>query len=391
MNKMFRLFTFFLFTLNISAKLFADSTLPPQEELLTYVDNNDEDSCYEDSCYSDNSSFFIRADVLYWRAAQEGLDLLVSGLASDSLSSRSGLVPPIITIATRADNDSRERFKSDWRGGYRLGIGGSLCSGWVLSADWSHYRGKARTNPSAPPGEPFPFIINPDLIEQIVADTRLEARGLWNLKYDVLDFLIRTPTYCAIPCFSWNVFGGLKAASIQQGVEVNINSIEHFTIINQGVINDLERITNSIISHHRTNSRFLGPEIGFHLNFNLGYNFSFYGDLAGSLLYGRFNNKTTENGTLIVHNGSPANPDGQVTTTTSVSRFRRRDNMSRYVLDYAIGVSWMHQFSDLRHFSEPVLVAKLGWEHHQWSDIDRISTGGDLYLSGCVLSAQLFF
>lgn len=304
------------------------------------------------------SGFFVKAEGLYWRAAQEGLSFFIQTNVSE-LSSFDNLF--------FNDNKGKtHKFHFDWNGGYRVGLGYSFCGGWTLAADWTQFQGSGRGSGKQPGAK---------------------ASARWKLDYDILDILLRSPYYCPSACFSWNLFGGVRGAWIDQTIDSK-NQNETLSTSNFSGVLSSSITTGSTKGKTTTELSGFGPELGINLDLNLGCGFSLYGNLGGALLFAHYKTKESfpTNSSTIATSST-----GQITTNTSsiTSDFKKSDNGCQTVIDLGLGISWQYQACCYNR--NWTFILGLGLEHHQWFDQIPLTASGDLCLDGATLSASVMF
>ena len=335
----------------------------------THAEANDTVS--NDSCCPCDSScqelgFFTHADFLYLKSHQGGLEYQIG---TDVFSSEFTTDP---SSSVFTSNNKFQELKSDWRGGYRVGLGYRFCCEWTALADWTHYEGHAHGSGK---------------------QSGLKSSGHWTVHYDVLDILAQSPTYCACSSMSWNYFGGLKAADIDQKVKAHNQILS--TTSTDGQAPTLT--TTAYTLSERSDFDGIGPQIGLKGDWDIGCGFSLYGNAAGSLVFGSYDAKLRSSG----QNTSVLGLD-DVDDNSFTFKSKSRDRLCDPVVDLGLGVSYQKSLCYCGH--EASLMLKLGWEHHQWFNHNKMqadgsasfygqagSNYGDLCLDGATLSAALFF
>lgn len=352
------------------------------------------------SC-SNDQRYFIKLDALYWIAHQEGIDTFINGFTTQQVSTTYDsytvndsniLIPEKKSFSKYKANQQHQRFHFDWRGGYRLGLGYNFCEGWVAAADWTHYQGHAHGHQSPPNGcKYFPGV--PEQWEdfgysETVSESKNKTSGHWKLDYDVLDFTLNSPMYCAASCLSWNFFGGIKVAFIDQKIHLDYDYYSK-SASKYPSSSDFSKQFSLEKEKYKTDFYAVGPEIGLNFGWNVGCGLSLYGNASGALVYAHFKNKLKSK----LHSSSISASFPVETSSVSKSHYdahsRNSDYVCRPVLDLGLGISWLKQFCYCDR--ETTVALKLGWEHHQWFDQDQLGNGGDLYLDGFTLSSTVFF
>lgn len=326
------------------------------DNLSSNIDHSCQPFCNEYYPCCDEEQFLFKVDALYWRAHQEGLqDFIVTQIDNTLVE-----VDIVNFAAVNTTNQSfkRSKFNSDWRGGYRLGLGYNLC-GWTMALDWTHYRGNAHGH-----GKEGDF----------------RRSGHWKLDYDVVDFIVGTPNYCLGSCFNWNAFGGIRSARINQNMRTHTEDFSNIVVTTVNTV--ITRTFTATSAHYREHYNGVGPELGFNAEWNLGCGFSLCANATGAIVFGRFHvNSTVDTATAAT---------GPVTSFSANASFNSyHDRIWEPVVDLGLGVCWQRHFCYCNY--EADLLFKLGWEHHQWFHQGHIGGNEDLYLDGLTFSTSLLY
>ncbi len=266
---------------------------------------------------------FIKGDLLYLRAFQEGIsdpwDAVLT--IEDSHS-------PCSTT-TKIGKGKSPHFK--WDLGFRVGAGITLqdCD-WNIAAFWTHFsphRSKHCANIAS-----------------------------WKVDYDTVDLLVGYK--CQFnECFTLDAFGGLRSARINQHLHGNF-------------------VNRSIHEHHNSNSIFflkrhdkqdfegLGFLFGLVGKFDLGCGFTAY--LEGDA------------GTIVGHRRQKSFiASGSKNCTKNVSTYKHRQKACPYYLESSIGILWEMCLGEGIN-----LIVDLGYESHNYLNFGRIIETGNLYIHG---------
>ncbi len=188
----------------------------------------------EPVCCDSNGKGFISADLLYWRAFEDGLEVCLPSEVTNTVTSAG-------EVTSKSIGKTRNPH-FQWDPGFRIGAGYGLdCYNWDLEIFWSHLHSHTKSHGSR-----------------------------WNLNFDVID-LITSYDYDANCYFKITPFLGLRTAFIDQK-------------LHQG-----ERSSN--FSSARQNFSGLGPLIGLTAEWEIGCGFNVYASISGSWLYGNFDVK----------------------------------------------------------------------------------------------------
>ncbi len=303
-------------------------------------------------------NFFLEADFLYWKMRQQGLNVISRTGKSQGATIADD--PNSVDVSQSKDQFHQVHF--DWEPGFRVGAGYNFkdCR-WAVSAFWTHLHGKGSSSHS-------------------------HAKTHWSSNYNVLDLLVTGRPFHLGSSFTWNAFGGVKAAKIHQRFRASSTasrrSVNPFSTQNLTL--------GSTDSNNKFHTDFLGigPEIGINGSWGLGKGFSVYADADGAILYSHYRAKFTDefdDATTFLFDVSP-------TTTSeflSENVARATTNTCQAVIDLGLGFSWQ-RYTCLCHHTVGWVV-KLGWEHTQWFDFGPLGGSDDLTLDGLVVSGQIQF
>ncbi len=181
--------------------------------------------CSEPTCCTPCGDWIVTADLLYWRALQNGLEC--------------GCAPKI---------------KNNWDFGYRIGLEyDRVCKGWNIGTYWTHFHNNYKHK------------------------SQNDNFTHWNLKYDTIDIIFGYEV-SNDSCFSYTPLIGLRAA------RVNENLTAHFNGCNCDSFD-----SNSVTDQdHKQKFCGIGPEIGIDADYSLGCGFSLFGRVGAGILYGKF-------------------------------------------------------------------------------------------------------
>jgi len=262
-----------------------------------------------------SKSLHLNVDLLYWTSNQEGVEKYLS-----------------TTVTSPVDESSVRKFKSmdfDWRPGFRIGLGYLMSCGWDASSQWTHYQGHAHGHASRP----------------IEGDPDLHTSGHWNLNYNVLDTVLKTPWYCINSCFTINYIAGLRAASIHQ----KMKALAEY---------ELPVESGSTAANTLLNARFhgIGPLLGVTGDWAVRNGFSLYGDAKAALLFSYF--KVNQSVHFL-----------DTVADNELSSDHSKSHVCQVALDLGAGIRWNRPLCLCGH--ETDLQLKLGWEHTQWFNFNQ--------------------
>lgn len=293
-----------------------------------------EQPCYQAPCCPPScNKWIVSADLLYWRASEQGLICECdSADIVDSIDANGRTVSSLTT-----DDDD---FHDKWDLGYRVGLGyenGANC--WDAAVLWTHYHQNSKRKHGC------------------------ENHARWKLDVNVVD-VIGGRSFSMGSCFSVNPYAGLRGAWIQQKVH------GHF-------VNSEDTIGGEILTTADENRKQdfwgVGPEIGVEADWGLGRCFSLYGGAAAALLYGRYEVKFDSEEVL--------------SAVTFIDHGKHRHFCAcQSVIDAALGVRWHKSFCN-----NWAVSLSLGWEHHRYFDFNQFGSSDDLCLDGLVFSGAIQF
>lgn len=295
----------------------------------------DATTCIENPCCSPCQPLrghgFIGAELLYWRAFQDGLDICTPTDVSDTVLSDGRIIS---TFKGKGKDPSFE-----WNPGFRIGAGYEFaCSNWDVGALWTHFNSKAHRS-------------LPD-----------ENRFRWHINLDVIDLLVAYQSDFN-SCFSLRPYLGVRVARIDQKLL-------------QGGVRDSITFATASENLFGTNNKHkftgVGPLFGLEVDLQVTCGFSLYANGTVSWLYGRNDVRLTNS-----------------TATVDVIDFCSIRNKTRSTLmaaDASFGIRWQTCFCNDKQF-----FLQLGYEHHRYFDYSRMGQCGDLSFDGLSLGGGIGF
>lgn len=283
-------------------------------------------SCEENTCCNpcpqQCGHGFISADLLYWRAQQDGLDTCIPTNSSDTVLADGRIISTF-------EGESRDpKFK--WDPGFRIGAGYEFaCSNWEIGAFWTHFNSKAHGSQD-------------------------RQNGLrWNIHLDVADLLMAY-RYDCYSCFTFRPYVGIRFARLDQKLRIGDSpDATTFAVFDDNLV--------GVDNKHKFTG--FGPLAGLEIDVKVCGGFSVYVNGAVSWLYGRNDVRLTNS-----------------TSTVDVIDFchiNKKTNSTLLAADAGIGVRWMTCFCTNKQF-----FLELGYEHHSFFDFNRIGDCGDLNFDG---------
>lgn len=347
-----------------------------------------------DACCCDQGEFIIHVAGLYWKSNQDGMEFAIQNNVANSQYQG---------VLVDADYIN-PNFKWNW--GFKVGIGyNSIHDGWDLDLLWTHYRGKANRKIEAEPTDNrtlLPLwsayaIPTPGTSQGILQASDIESS--WRLRLDMIDLELGREFWTS-KNLSLRPHIGLRGAWIMQDYDLThlggswANAFSVFDYTNEV---DLDNNFKGVGIRGGLNSEWV-------LSCGCGpcpSQWSIFGNVALSILYGRFEVNHDEFNRLAV------NPF----TKTEVLDTKDHFHASRAIADLALGIQWSTLFQDNRYGFDLTLA----WEQHvffnqnqMWrvvrvgDNITSVPTStvgenvyhqrrGDLTTQGVTLSATITF
>lgn len=323
----------------------------------------------------------LRADLLWWRACEEGITLG----AEESFSSKIIHTNPTYFLLT--NNSKLKNLHNHYKPGFRLGIDSfCLCQGGDVALNWTHFHSAASARGNSCKAD---FFLCWDRILNVVPEA---IKGRWKLQIDLLDLEFGRKFYVS-SCFVLRPHLGLRAARITQSYRIN------------SFANDPERnigFSDTFDTHVKATENFMaiGPRLGALVEYRFGCGWALFGEAAASILYGRFNRHAKQHSAFLP-DGESQRTDYHYKTSTGC------DKNSRTISDLAVGLSYSRCFDWCGKLRRCTFA--FAWEHHVFygqnafnfapnaielpGPESRLSRGktGDLHTQGLTLSADVGF
>ena len=304
-----------------------------------------QDRCYYSNatpcCLEKQNRFFVKGDFLYWKPGISGLEL---DFGTTSIVQTTDINDDLVNTTQEYDVSPKGR----WQPGYRIGAGYEFddCR-WEIDGFWTHFQGND-TNCNKEGSE-------------------LVNKGTWRVKFDQVDVLL---AYTAHPNESTSLkpFAGIRGAKIHQGVH-------SYLVTNITLTSGAEETDTRELNDHQ-NFQGFGPLVGVKGEWFVGKGFSFYGTVAGSVLYGDY--KVYFDDSEFLSGPTPS---------TTLSRNTRHLNAFDYNVDLVLGLQWQTCICNA-----VFVTIGLDFEHHEYFDQGHLGANyGDLSFDGAALSLNVGF
>lgn len=342
-----------------------------------------------------NNSFWdslsARVDFLWWRANEEGIQLGTE----EAFEVFSNDPTPLRTTVINKSHVKHPNFKYD--PGFRLGlINACACDCYDIAFNWTHFHTKAKAHGETDPDNTTTSgVLFFSDWERLIGPNPFAARARYTLNLDLLDLELGRKFYVS-NCFVLRPSIGLRGVRIDQNYRVE--SVSNLATATDPFFD----FTSEVKS--RSDFLAIGPRVGVDVEVHLGCGLAIFGQAAGSIVFGKFDNHSKE-----LFRDFATNPS---TTTAIVSEFEYEaknsaHRTSRTITDLAIGIRWDHCFEWCNRY-HPVGIA-FAWEHHAFYDMNNFNfaergydvvTGpngavgrkhGDLFTQGLTVSATFGF
>jgi hypothetical protein len=304
--------------------------------------------------------WFLTFDVLYWQSKVAGLDYadVVSPLSANAVVS----------------NVSERTPDFDWTFAFKVGIGYKFChDGWDAHFEYTYYRNTATDSYSTE----YPTALSPEQTSVFLITAQNQAAiigsaypqyatdGSSSIRLTFNDInLDLGRDYFVSKNLSLRPSFGLKASWITLRGETTYSGggTAYTVTVPVGGTSDTVNVTglgpNTVYVNRYQKFVGIGPRASVDSKWHLGNDISFYGDVAGALLFGYFRN--TSNGTY------SANP------TNSFS-YSNKFHALVPTGDCELGLVYdKYVMCDTQHFS-----ISLGYETQYFWDINYTSFSGE--------------
>jgi hypothetical protein len=236
---------------------------------------------------------FFTGDFLYWSAFEEGLTFASTGINTNSQAA---------SRVSSVKRGAAKNFHAEWSPGFRIGVGTSFRqTAWDLYANWTHFSQHNTRRVHKSPQE-LNNPLNPNfstqplwsewILFQIDFGVPLNfSKASWRLHYDTLDLELGR-TFTPETYLEVRPFIGIRAVRIHQ--KYSIEQEENHPGIHPPNPHDFVR--------NRNNFKGIGLRAGANTLWLFCRNFGLYGNLAFSLISGKFEVLNYQRTTLLSQN-----------------------------------------------------------------------------------------
>ena len=323
------------------------------------------------------------AELLYWNAHEDGLEYAISNTEAPNLSTNQ-----VSTFNSSSYyNGDLLNPERKWDYGFRFGLGYVLNhDGWDIDAMWTHFRRNASDDVVADANTTTSRIytlwsaVVPALGDFMQATPSVpllpiaaEVQTSWRLHLDLIDLELGRSFYTS-KYLTLRPHIGLRGASIRQNYDITYLGGS----FREGTASAPLNLTDDVVM--KDNFWGIGVRGGlnsdWHWSRGCGGDWSFYGNLALSMIYGRFTIEQSEN--IIDSSGIASIPSGPINILNVENNFRA----TRAMTDLTLGIRYDYDCCE----SDYHIALWLGWEHHiafgmnQWARYTSIPgvAGGHL-------------
>ncbi|MBS0649336.1 MAG: hypothetical protein JSS10_08960 [Verrucomicrobia bacterium] len=325
----------------------------------------------------DGVNLFVTADALYWTAREQMTGYVIE---SKDIDFTEGALAGIRTLGPHA---KLKNFATEWNWGYRVGIGYNFMHDqWDLYFNWTHYQQNTTSRANVKNSEQQFFATWMQVSENAENAWSIfpqHAKGKWKLHYNTIDMEFGR-TFGLGGHLIFRPHLGLRGAIINQDFDItykNLLEIRGRTPFPKAKV-DLDNDFWGV-----------GLRGGVKAKWMFSRDWGVFGNFAGSLLWGRIENKTKLD-----------QPEGG---GIWIDEKHHRQTVKGN-LEIALGLAWDYYFSTAQHPNRYHLGLTLAWEQLVWfhqNEIDYFPTHlitthsfkqqGNLGLSGVTLGARFDF
>ena len=306
----------------------------------------------------DGVDLFIYADLLYWNAHENGLNVAIKN--EDS--------------STDLSDAEIKNLHGKWNWGFRVGAGyNTPHDGWDLRLTWLRFTDNGRKNIHSDSDDfVYPSRVAPADQADNFATACEKMKSKWHLRLDQLDLDLGREFFVS-KWLTLRPHVGLRTDWIRQNLRANYKNFTAFSAVNEIKTDSKDRWWG------------IGLQGGLDTQWGLGRGWSIFGNAAAAIIYG-FHDLDVDN----------KNRPGSVKFVDLDNTYR----VSHPILDMEMGVRWDNMFCNDRYH----LGLQIGWEHHIYFSqnqfpvlVDDVSLGsvvsnqGDLTFQGWTFSARFDF
>lgn len=358
----------------------------------------------------DGADLFVTGEALLWKVHEDGLDYAIQ--KDDPTACVA--CPDTATLPNRlgtGDAYVEGKIKHpkqgmDW--GYRLGLGYvPPHDGWDVNLTWTHFNSSSQgcdheedcddcTCECAPNGFLPTYILPCNNCNCAECPIVSDACGKLHVKLDTLDLELGREFFVSKWLTLRPHIGG-RAVQIRQNYKVEYRgAVGSGCGAAAGVDIFVPSSASELEFDMHQKFRGIGPRAGLNTSWFFARDWSLYGNMAISALWGSFRlNESAE-----YESETEVGPCGCESDVCEGFDVKDKYNSLKFVTDLALGLAWDHGFSDDTWF----LGFNVGWEHHlyvnqnqfyKFVDDDQtasyVRNQGDLSFAGWTFGARIDF
>ncbi|NGX37925.1 MAG: hypothetical protein K1000chlam2_01093 [Chlamydiae bacterium] len=290
-----------------------------------------------------NGDWMITVAGFYWGAHQDGMEYAIDNHIANPGPSGSVTDQTIQQLNNLIDADYKTPdFKWDW--GFKVGVGyNTTCDGWDFGVMWTWYRGKADGQVETETDDNHTLIPLWSAFASSLGnvDFTTDIQHHWKFKLSLIDIELGREFWTSkYLCVRPHI--GLRIAYLDQNFEIQHKGGSWSEHGAQGALNNEVDLDNDF--------KGVGVRTGFDTNWHFRCGWAVYGNLATSIVYGRFNIDHDE------ENRQATAPHSKIKVLETKESFRA----SRAMVDLALGVQWSGMICACQYG----LTIMFGWEQH---------------------------
>lgn len=319
-------------------------------------------------CCPCDSEVIVTVAGFYWNAHQDGMEYaLKNKVVNPGPNPTSTTGVKDIQELNNLNDAKYESLDFEWDFGFKVGLAYcSPCDGWDFGILWTRFRGEADDHSKTKVDGKRTLLplwagFAPAQGNLLYA-TDIEAH--WKLKLDLIDIELGR-SFWTSKYLSIRPHVGIRIAFIDQKYDIEHKGgswdSNDNTRPNQPAFKGDVELENDF--------RAVGVRSGIDSLWNLGCCWAIYGNLAASIVFGRF---------CLDHDEENKERFAPHSKTRVLSTDERFSEVTRAIFDLALGIQWSTLFCNCRYG----LVAMLGWEQHLFfhqNQMWRVNRIGDIY------------
>lgn len=312
-----------------------------------------------------NGDWMVTLAGFYWNAHQDGMEYAIDNRVKNpniSASTEIGSTVPDSILELNNIIDAEYKVPNySWDLGFKVGIGyATTCDGWDFGILWTWFQDGASDHIEAEVDDNHTLLPLWSAFSSGVGSVlyTTDIRSFWKLSLNLLDIELGR-NFWTSRLVSLRPHVGFRFVSIKQNYELQHHggswgslgqSVTSGTLVLQNSYNNEVDLWNDY--------RGVGLRAGLDSFWNLGCGWALTGNLASSIIYGRFKIEHDEENRLAV------NPHPKTKILETHESFRA----SRAILDLALGIQWGGLFCDCKYG----ITVALAWEHHLFFDQNQM-------------------